>query len=487
MRFSELTLFEDSDTPTIDELEGMKAVIASKIKQLPDDDATARALKEIEELLQHVNAGGRMGMIYDQLETIQDPSVVAAQKMLARFILSIDSTPEERKEFFSLWRANKLVNIPKLLSKKKHTFGEIFNGYNSNNLIKEFVDDVMDISALGHGRGEFGLNVLSKSIWKPEDGKGDLKMKMGKKDLQIECKTTAGGSARFSDQQVRPAAGYEQAATALNDFVRKNKTYPMNVPQYGVNVNAAIEFSQNVDSKDRATFLGLVQKVVTLIFGGKSANPTDIKDIVSAIKAGDNGAALQAWSRASFNYYMSFKDDDGVLAIDLNNKDFVFYETAEDLTKEGLRFHANTPYLSTVKDPGRGVYPQLEVIPTTFGGQAALKSLPKVDKKKEEQAFIQSVQEWSKSFALRRGVTDAKTITGMSKAVLAMMRDNTPSPQIMTELERLFPALRPPKAVPYTQIAQPKKKVPVTPAAAPQGAQPAQPAQPAKPAQPARA
>ena len=480
MRFTEFDIFEDSSVPTLDELEGMKAVIAGKIKELPDDDATARALKEIEELLSHVNSGGRMGMIYDQLETVNDPSVLAAQKMLARYILSIDSTPEERTEFFTLWRADRIVNIAKLLDKKKHSFGEIFNGYEKNNLIKEFVDDVMDISALGQGRGEFGLNVLSKSIWKPEDGKGDLRMRLKGKELQIECKTTAGGAARFSDQQVRPAEGYEKAAVALNDFVRKNKTNPMKVPEYGVNVNAAIAFAQGVDNKDRATFLGLVQKVVSLIFGGKSANTKDVSAIVNAIKAGDSGAALQAWSQASFNYYMSFKDDDGVLAIDLNNKDFVFYDTAEDLTKEGLRFHASTPYLSTVKDPGRGVYPQLEVIPTTFGGQAALKSIPKVNKKHEEHALMQSIEEWCKSFGLRRGVTDLRTLKGMTKAVIPLIQQKMPSDQIMMELERMFPALQPPRAVPYTQLAQPKKKAPAPVAPKPQGAQPAQPAQPAR-------
>jgi hypothetical protein len=36
--------------------------------------------------------------------------------------------------------------------------------------------------------------------------------------MQIECKTSMGGAARFSDQEVRPAEGYEQAAINLNNF-----------------------------------------------------------------------------------------------------------------------------------------------------------------------------------------------------------------------------------------------------------------------------
>lgn len=477
MKITELNIFEDA-MPTIDELEGMKSVIASKIKQLPSDDATAKALKEIEELLQHVHAGGRMGMIYDQLEKINDPSVLAAQKILARYILSIESTPEERKEFFSLWKADNLVDIPKLLSKKNHSFAEIFKAYGTNNLVKEFVDDVMSIDALGHGKGEFGLSVLSKKIWKPADGKGDLKMRLGKKDMQIECKTTDVGAARFSDQQVRPAPGYEQAAIDLNNFISNNKTYPMKVPAYGVNIDNAIKFAQNVGTADRTKFLTLVQRVVTLIFGGKSADKQDVNAIVSAIKAGDSGGAKQAWSQASFNYYMSFKEDDGVLAINLRNKDFVFYTNAQDLTKQGLRFHADTAYMSTVKDPARGVYPQLQVMATTYGGKEAMRQLPKYDKKKAESEFLNGVNEWAKSFALRRGVKDSKVVTGMAKSVLQMMRSDTPNATIMTTLEKQFPGLRTPTKVQYQQPTKPPvKRIPPKP----QGAQPAQPASPVQP------
>lgn len=482
MRFRELNILKEMPTVvTQDELEGMKTVIASKIKQLPDDDATAKALKEIEELLQHVNAGGRMGMIYDQLEQISDPSVLAAQKMLARYILSIESTPEQRKEFFSLWKKDELVNIPLLLSKKQHSFEQIFTNYSSNNLIKEFVDDVMSIDALGHGRGEFGLNVLSKRIYKPADNKGDLRMKVGGRDLQIEVKTTSVGAARFSDQQVRPAEGYEQAAIKLNDFVRRSKSYPIKVPGYGLNIDSAIDFAQNCKPAERSEFLTLAEKCIHLIFGGSKANKHDVKAIVDAIKSGDAGGAKQAWSQASFNYYMSFKEDDGVLAINLNEKSFMFYSDAKDLEKQGLRFHSSTAYLSTVKDPARGVYPQMEVVPTTYGGKEAMRRMPKYNKKQEEQAFLRSINEWSKSFALRRGVKDLRTISGIAKSTLNMLYNGMQSPEIMVALEKQFPKLQPPTAVKYTTAPKPVVR---QPAAA--TAQPAQPAAPATPAQPIR-
>ncbi len=37
-------------------------------------------------------------------------------------------------------------------------------GYSSNPLMTEFINEVMTVAELGMGRGEFGLNVLSKSI-----------------------------------------------------------------------------------------------------------------------------------------------------------------------------------------------------------------------------------------------------------------------------------------------------------------------------------
>lgn len=467
-----------SSTPQ--ELEGMKAVIAGKIKELPPDDATAKALREIEELLQHVNAGGRMGMIYDQLEQIRDPAVLAAQKLLARYILSMDVSVQARQDFFKLWKADKIVQVSKILSKEKVSFEEVFTNYGKNEAITEFVNDVMEISELGMGRGEFGLNVLSKSVWAPEDGKGDLKMKLGSSVLQIECKTSMGGAARFSDQEVRPAEGYEQSAIDLNNAVKKSKTFPLSMshpkgfPGYGLNLTKAVEFYQNAKGAEKENFINLVKRTVTLIFGGKGIDADDkkrlagsVNGIVSAIKAGDTGAAMQSWAQASFNYYMSKKDDDGVLFIDLVNKEFVFYAEASDLTSQGLRLDAKTIYLSTVKDPGRGVYPQIEVVPTTFGGAAAQKTFPKAGKKVSDVEFNDNLFKWAKKFANRRAVGDARVIRGMMTSTQKMLANNLTPAQIIASLEQQYPALQPKVKV------KPKAPAPVAPKPAAPPAAPA--------------
>lgn len=340
------------------ELNSFKSVIASKIKQLPPDDATAKALREIEDLLKHVHAGGKVGIINGELQRLNDPTVQAAQKMLARYILSMDMTPAEREHLFDLWRNDKLVNRKKLLTVGKKTLGDVITDYDKP-YVRELVDDLMHIAELGQGKGEFGLSVLSKNINKPE-GKGDLLID-GKK---IEAKTTDGGAGRFTDQEVRPGEGFEAAARALNAFV---KQHGVSIPGSGVSLTAAAQMGQQFDKKTQTQFFKLVENVIGILFN--HTQPT--APIMQALKNGDAAGALQAYAQANFNYYMGMKDDEGVLYINLTKDpiSIVFFRNAEELAKSSLRFHAGTVYISSIKDV-RLPYPQMEIVDTTFGANA---------------------------------------------------------------------------------------------------------------------
>ena len=123
-----------------DPLYGLKLAIANKIKDLPPDEKTQKALQEIEDLLAHVEAGGRKGHIGSELDSIEDRDVHKARSLLAKYVLSLDMTPQQRAELFGLWKNDQLVNIDKLLSIGKHTIPEIINGYDNakNPAIKEF-------------------------------------------------------------------------------------------------------------------------------------------------------------------------------------------------------------------------------------------------------------------------------------------------------------------------------------------------------------
>jgi hypothetical protein len=360
--------------PDEDSLSKLKTAISHKIKELPPDDATIKALREIEDLLRHVNAGGRMGIINGELQSIDDPTVHAAQKELARYILSMDMDPKDRDELFNLWRADKLVKRDVLLSGGKKNFSQIINKYDSNPAIKELVNELMRIAALGQGKGEFGLSVLSKSITKPD--KGDLLIG----NRHIEVKTTDGGAGRFTDQEVRPGPGFEQAARRLNDFIRQ---YHPSLAKSGANLEGIVNFYEvlktNPDMKaEAAEFIKMVNDVIGLVFYGENVKP-----ITDSIESGNINKAKQEYAKTNFNYYMKKKIDEGVLYISLGSEPImsIFFKDADDLAKAGMRLHAGTIYPTSVADI-RLPYPQIEIVDTSgemVAGNGSSSDLSDVD------------------------------------------------------------------------------------------------------------
>ena len=351
-----IKLYEDpsNNLPNVNELTAFKQALADKIKQLPDDDATAKALREIEDLLKHVNAGGKAGIINGELASIDDPTVNAAQKILARYIMGIDMTPANRNQLFDLWRANKLVKIDVLLSPGKKNFSDIITDYDKNPAIRELTNEVMKIDGLGQGKGEFGLSVLSKSINK-QVGKGDLNIS----GQAIEVKTKDKGGARFVDQQVRPGPGYEAAAKQLETFINQ---YDPNPGASGANLEKIVDFYETLKTnpdlkKEAATFIGMVERVIQLIF-----QDTDVSGIINDIKQGDFIGANELYAETSLNYYLSQKHDDGVLYIDIVKEPFmtVFFKDADDLEAMGLKISGDTIYI-TATDL-RLPYPQIKII-----------------------------------------------------------------------------------------------------------------------------
>ena len=504
MRFNQFKprLFEALKTSvTADNLEGLKDVIARRIRELPDDETTAKALQEIEDMLQHLGHGGRLGSIGKEVLSIEDESVRDAKKVLSRLVLSImeevGATSAQKNEFFDLWKKDSIVNVDALLSHEKIDFATAFNGYGKNPVITEFVNEVMDISELGMGKGEFGLNVLSKNISvsrsskkdSEESGskKGDLQIKSGNQIYQVELKTEKGGAARFGDQEVRPAEGFEKAAMALNTYVKKHKMYDQlssKLSGSGMNLNQVIEFHQIIPLRDKKRFLGLVRNCLSLIFGNIKGGRTEhllrlkknVNEIMSAIEVGNNGGAAQAYSQASFNFYMSRKHDDGVLYTNLNNKTFVYYDDAAQLLAQGLRFHASTPYISATKDPVRSVYPQVSVQSTTFGASAAQAGLKKISKSKRaslQTDFETKVANAMRPLIITRGIRDERTIQGIIKNATAMIRQGIPNDQIIGKLEQLYPKLAVKTAVPPRPAVVPPAPPPPPPPSKPQTMVPA--------------
>jgi len=402
--------------------------------------------------------------------------------LLARYINQIlsfgNATPADRQELFSLWKADKIVNLDVLLGGDLVGFTEIFNGYSTNPIIQELVDELMVISALGHGKGEFGLSVLSKSIGQPASGKGDLLVKYQGTQLAVEVKTADVGkdkvkidpvtgkktvikgkvsSARFGDQEVVPGDGYEAASKQLNDFARSRGA---KVGDSGINIRAAIDLLQSLKGKDANTFMGLIRNSVKIVFGKQFKDPRpgyhaklikNINGVVSSIEKGDANSAMQFWSRANFNYYMAAKHDDGVLFINIPAQTCVYYDSAEDLGDKGLRLNADTTYLSG-SDPKRTVYPQIKVVPKDYGTDTINPELDRAGKPvapaktatanasreaKQRTDFLN----WSTKFADQRKVTDRRIIPKIANVAFDLKKAGNSTDDVIAELERQFPQL----------------------------------------------
>lgn len=344
----------EADTP---EIENLKAQLSSKIKELPTDPATMKLLQEIEDLLSSVGAGSRSQMIGNALELIQDPDVNKAQKLLAKYVLSLEATPNDRKAMLDVWKNDQLVNIDTLLQPGKHTVTNLINGYDKNPAIKELTDDLSQIAALGQGKGEFLLSVFSKKITKA--GKGDLAIDgVG----TLEVKTTDVGSGRFFDQQVRPTSKYQGAVNDFRETFKEEIDAEKILTDTGLSISGLIQLYGSLPTEKRKLFQqSLTNAVINLFPSAQNM----VAPIVDSIMAGNANQAKQRYAVANLNNYLEQKEDVGILAINLKKDPytFVFFTDNKSLNAGGLRLHSSTAYPIT-NDP-RNAYPQTDIQDTT--------------------------------------------------------------------------------------------------------------------------
>lgn len=345
---------DEKDSPDI---ESLKLTLSSKIKELPTDPASMKLLHEIEDLLSTIGAGGRTEYIGGQLQTINDPDVNKAQKLLSKYFMSLDASPKDKKEMIDLWKADKLVNIDMLLTPGRNVVSKLINGYDKNSAIKEMTDDLSQISALGQGKGEFLLSVFSKRITKA--GKGDLAIEgVG----SVEVKTTDVGAARFYDRQVRPTSKYQGAVNDFNAAFKEEIAAQKIASSTGISLTGLIKLYSSLDVSKRDTFKNNVSAIISNIF--PSAEDL-LQPIVDSILTGNENQAKQRYAVAALNNYMSQKDDVGILAINLKKEPytFVFFTDNKSLNAGGMRLHASTAYPIT-NDP-LNAYPQTNIVDTS--------------------------------------------------------------------------------------------------------------------------
>jgi hypothetical protein len=427
MRFRDfkIPLSENESDP---ELEKLRAVISAKIKQLPETDQTYKTLKEIEDLLQNINAGGRLGLINNLMSEIPDSSVKQAQKELARYIAGINMSPKDRDELFQLWKSDNLINHKLLLSPGRHAFSDIVNSYNTNPAIKELTDDLMRVEAYGHGKGEFILNVFSKKIGKPETNKGDLIID-GK---SIEVKTTDAGGARFGDQEVRPGDDFFDAVSNFRNTILKPIGYT-GAAKSGINVNTIQKLYQ--DYKDKKKFQTAITPVVKGLF--PAAN---VSECLRALFSGDYNTVRQAFAIASLENYLKQKKDYGVLYVDISKDPsiFIFFRNNEELNQAGFRLDISTQYLVTT-DTQR-VAAQFTIVPSNRLATQQLQQI--VPQGTSVQSTNPKIADWVNRLATNRSITDPNVINQITKLTTNYLEQGYEVEQIIPALEKQFPQLK---------------------------------------------
>jgi len=345
--------------PATDPHYNLKLAIAHKIKEMPVDPVTEKALHEIEDLLGRIMAGGRTESVAGELKAINDPDVNAAQKLLAKYILGLSASPADRSAMMKQWATEEgLVDIKALLTPGKNTVASIVRGYSTNPAIKEMADDLSAVADLGQGKGEFLLSVFSKMITKAK--KGDLAIEgFG----TLEVKTTDKGAARFGDQEVRPTKDFQGA---VNDFVATHKETidaAKLMSSTGMNLDQLIALRNALPAESNELFKEKLSAVISNIF---ASTPELAPGIVDAIMVGNTKQAKQRYAVACLNNYMKAKvDDKGMLVINLtkNPFTFVFFTDNASLNAGGMRLHAKTAY--PIANNTRYVYPQVDVVDTS--------------------------------------------------------------------------------------------------------------------------
>ena len=417
------------------QLSNLQQVIGKKIKSLPQTEEAFKTLKEIEDLLQNVNAGGRIGLINSVLSQIPDETVRAAQRELARYIAGIDMSPTDRADLFAKWKGDTLINHQLLLTPGKHTFAEIVNGYNSNPAIKELTDDLTRVEGYGHGKGEFVLNVFSKRIGKGENNKGDLVID-GK---SIEVKTTDAGGARFGDQEVKPGADYFTAVANFDNTIIK----PLNLKfsKSGINVGNIQQLYKT--AKDKTNFEKLIAPVVKGLFPAVNTSAA-----LAALLSDDYNQAKQEFAKASLDNYLKQKKDYGVLYIDISKDPFIFifFRNNEELNEAGFRLDISTQYLVTY-DTQR-VAAQFTIVPSSRISAEKLQSIipantgttPK--KAKADPAIMRKIKNWVVQFAKNRNVTDPDLQQEITNTTYQLATKDLPAVDIVKNLEKTYPVLK---------------------------------------------
>jgi len=342
----------------------LKDRIIQKLQALPDDPETESLIDKIEVMLNDLGVGGRVASLANRVEKIDDADVKRAIRKVAKIVSTIDMTNNERETLFKKWNADEIVNTKLLTTGGTHSMPEVYEGYGTDPIITELVDDFNDVIAYGIGPGEFGLSCLSKRITGIGSGKGKGDLIINKKN--VELKTTNVGSGRFKDRGY-PASDYE---TKVKNFYNK---YKETIEESKLASKAGINLSQLISLVKIVNNGEIVNEIKDILVGLFRFIPEEKttlhSDVASAISKGQLNQLKSLYGRLNVDNYMYQKRSqgilDGVLFMNLPKKRMTYMTQSGDLAGSGMRLHIDTAYPIALSDPQQNPYPQIGITETS--------------------------------------------------------------------------------------------------------------------------
>lgn len=351
-------IFESKYTPdsnqfTEIEFANLQSSLSATLNNFSYNQTTKKLLFEVNDILLYADHGTKRDFVVNNLTEIPDATVQESIDVLTENILNLSPTKDEMTELFDLWKKDELIDVDLLMSTGKNKFSSIFKSYDSNNLIRQLVNNLAKVTRISNGKGEFLLSVFSHQIYKRSSG-GDLIIK----DKNIELKTTDGGSARFSDQKVKPLPAY---FSEVSKFRNRWSNYlnQLNIPTTGLSVSWIYKVSQTIPEHELDEYFDDITSILKQLFPNQKVDQVSLQ-----IRKGDLDLAKLLYAVMNIYYYKSVKDDDdGILYLNIANNPCysAYFETYQDLSNNKLNIHTNTFYPIVFNTDSRDCYPQITI------------------------------------------------------------------------------------------------------------------------------
>jgi len=363
MRYIEFRILKElkSDADQI-AFDTLKNQLINQINNLRSGPESIEFLKQIQDTLKSTGAATRVVGVLNaksvkgKLSKIRDKEMTEEiEDLLTRWILSVDAPTSDKRQFLALLAADKLINKKELFRDGVlNNIKQSVVGYGKNQATTKIVDGIARHVGQGIGPGEILMVTLSSGITKLTTG-GDLRVNHPV-DGEVELKTSRAGSPRFNDRKVKPKPEYgTQSQNFISNYITPVKLTPKSS---GVSTKMLTQAYGLTPPEKREVFKKDLNSILLSVY--PYAKSESLGAVINGISSDNESEARQAIGKATFENYKSQKQFEGVLYMNIENGNTLYYNDWEDLSRAGVYALVKTVYL--VGGGVEGPYPQIELV-----------------------------------------------------------------------------------------------------------------------------